>query len=60
MLDKVITDAGCVLQVKKGLTLKTWFENEDLSLKGIAYEIFGVGMVAPGFGWVASLGNYTA
>lgn len=59
MLDKNLTDAGCVLQVKKGLTLRTWFENEDLSLKGIAYEIYGAGMVAPGYGFVASLGNYT-
>jgi hypothetical protein len=60
MLDRNITKAGCVLQKKKGLTLKTWFENEDLSLKGIAYEIYGVGMVAPGYGYVASLGGYTA
>lgn len=59
MLDKNLADAGCVLQVKKGLTLRTWFENEDLSLKGIAYEIYGAGMVAPGYGFVASLGNYT-
>ena len=56
LLDKNLTDAGCVLQTKKGLTLKTWFENEDLSLKGIAYEIYGAGMVAPGYGFIASAG----
>lgn len=60
MLDKNLTGAGCVLQVKKGLTLRTWFENEDLSLKGVGYEIYGVGMIAPGYGFVASLGGYTA
>jgi hypothetical protein len=57
MLDKGLTDAGCVLQKKAGLTLKTWFENKELSLLGVAYEIYGAGMVAPGYGWVASPGS---
>lgn len=57
LLDKTLTDAGCVLQTKKGLTLETWFEKEDLSLKGLAYEVYGCGFVAPGYGFIASPGS---
>ena len=56
MLDKSLTGAGCMLQKKKDITLRTWFENAELSLKGIAYEIYGAGMVAPGYGFIASTG----
>ena len=57
MLDMSLDGAGCILQVKKGLTLKTWFEEAELdSLKGVAYEMYGAGMVAPGYGFVASTG----
>lgn len=55
LLDKTL-DAGCVLQTNKGLTLKSWFDYEDLTLKGVAYEIYGCGMVAPGYGFCYSSG----
>jgi hypothetical protein len=57
MLDKGITDAGCVLQIKKGLSLKTWYEHDELdALKGSAYEIYGVGFTCPGYAVVGSTG----
>ena len=57
MLDMSLEGAGCILQENKALSLKTWFENNELdSLKGVAYEIYGVGFVAPGYGIVASTG----
>lgn len=57
LLDKTIPKAGCVLQKKQGLTLKTWEDNDELSFKANAYEVYGVGMVAPGYGFVASPGS---
>lgn len=55
LLDKSL-EAGCVLQKKRGMSLKTWWENNDLTYKGIAYEMYGVGITAPGYGIVGSAG----
>ena len=56
LLDKSIDDAGVVLQKKQGLQLRNWFENAELTLKGVAYEVYGAGIVAPGYGIVGSTG----
>lgn len=55
LLDKSL-DAGCVLQKKGGLTLKTFWDLNTLSYKGLAYEMYGVGFTAPGYGIVGSAG----
>jgi len=55
LLDKAL-DAGCVLQTKGGLVLKTFWDLNTLAYKGIAYEMYGAGMTAPGYGFVASAG----
>lgn len=55
MLDKTL-DAGVILQMQGGTKLQTWWEYESLSYKGIASEMYGVGVIAPGYGFVASLG----
>jgi phage major head subunit gpT-like protein len=57
MLDLSLDGAGCILQSKKALALHTWFERAELdSLKGVAYEVYGSAMVAPGYGFIASSG----
>lgn len=56
MLDKSL-DAGCLLQKKGALKLQTWWDLNTLSYKGIAYEMYGVGFTAPGYGFVASAGS---
>ena len=56
MLDKTL-DAGCVLQTKGGLNLNTEWDWDILSYKGVAYEMYGAGMIAPGYGFVASPGS---
>lgn len=55
LLDKTL-DAGVVLQNFEGLSIDRWFEPEDLSFRGVAWEMYGVGMVAPGYGIVGSQG----
>lgn len=57
LIDKNLTGAGCVLQTQMGMTLHAWLENDDLTYRGIGYEIYGEGMVAPGYGFVASPGS---
>ena len=58
MLDMSLDGAGCILQENKALSLKTWFERSELdSLKGAAYEIYGVGFVSSGYGIVGSAGS---
>lgn len=55
LLDKTL-DAGCVLQTSKGIELNTWWDWDNLTYKGVAYEIYTAGMIAPGYGFVASAG----
>jgi hypothetical protein len=55
MLDKSL-EAGCILQKKGGLTLKTWWDYNTLAYKGIAYEMYGAGIICPGYGHVSSTG----
>jgi len=56
LLDKT-QRAGCVLQTSKGLDLKTFWDWDTLTFKGLVYEIYGCGMIAPGYGFVASPGS---
>lgn len=56
LLDRKMSDAGAVLQVKKGLTLKTWWENNNEVFRGTLLERYGLGMISPGYGLVGSAG----
>ena len=56
MLDRTL-DAGCVLQTKGGLNLNTEWDWDILAYKGVAYEMYGAGMIAPGYGFIASPGS---
>ncbi len=56
LLDKTMTDAGMILQKKRGLWLKTWWVNENMEYRGAALEMYGVGCISPGYGWVGSQG----
>lgn len=56
LLDKTLR-AGCVLQTSKGLDLKSFWDWDTLTFKGLVYEIYGAGMTAPGYGFVASPGS---
>lgn len=56
LLDRTLNDAGAVLQVKKGLTLKTWWENNNEVFRGTLHERYGVGVISPGYGIVGSTG----
>ena len=56
LLDRKLTDAGAVLQSKKGLTLKTWWENNNEVFRGALHERYGVGIISPGYGIVGSTG----
>jgi hypothetical protein len=56
LLDKTMDDAGVILQNKKGVVLKTWWHNETLAYRGLAYEMYGCGTVSPGYGIVGSAG----
>lgn len=56
LLDRKLQDAGAVLQVKKGLTLKTWWEDNNEVFRGTLHERYGTGIVSPGYGIVGSTG----
>lgn len=56
LLDKTIDDAGCILQTKRGLKLKTWWVNENEIYRGTASEMYGVGFISPSYGIVGSTG----
>lgn len=55
LLDKTL-DAGVVLQNFEDLSIDRWFEPSDLSFRGVAWEMYGCGMVAPGYGIIGSQG----
>lgn len=57
LLDKTLADAGCVLQTKRGIQLKTWWENNNDVFRGACTEMYGVGFISPGYGLVGSLGS---
>jgi phage major head subunit gpT-like protein len=56
MLDMSLDKAGVIMQTKQGLKLRNWLEDDDLTLRGTAYEVYGVGQVASGYGVIASTG----
>jgi len=56
LIDKTMTDAGCILQKKRGLALKTWWENNNDVYRGTATELYGVAFISPGFGIIGSTG----
>jgi len=57
LLDRSIQDAGAILQIKKGLTLETWWEKNNKVFRGTLLERYGAGIVSPGYGIVGSLGT---
>ncbi|MFA6977435.1 MAG: hypothetical protein WC194_12060 [Mesotoga sp.] len=56
LLDRTLTDAGAILQKKRGTWLKTWWVNENQVYRGAALEMYGVGIISPGYGIVGSTG----
>jgi len=56
MLDRSLDKAGVIMQTNQGMALRNWLEDDDLTLRGIAYEVYGVGQTTPGFGVCASTG----
>ncbi len=56
LIDKTMMDAGCVLQVKRGVGLKTWWENNNEVFRGRALEMYAGGFISPGYGIVGSQG----
>ena len=56
LIDKTMTDAGPILQKKRGMWLKTWWVNENQEYRGAALEMYGAGCISPGYGWVGSQG----
>lgn len=56
LIDGTMTDAGCILQTKRGLKLKTWWVNENEIYRGTASECYGVGVISPGYGLIGSSG----
>lgn len=56
LIDKTLEDAGCILQTKRGVTLKTWWVNENQVFRGLAYEMYGAAFISPGYGLVGSAG----
>ena len=57
LLDKTMDDAGAILQTKRGIWLKTWWENNNAVYRGMALEMYGSGIVSPGYGIVGSPGS---
>ena len=56
LIDKTMDDAGAILQKKRGIWLKTWWENNNQVYRGAALEMYGVGVISPGYGIVGSTG----
>ena len=59
MLDKTL-DAGVVLQRQTDVEVDLWRHHESKEFRGSAAERIETGIIASGFGIVASLGGYTA
>jgi hypothetical protein len=56
LIDKALDDAGAILQKKRGIFLKTWWENNNQVYRAAAMELYGVGIVSPGYQIVGSTG----
>lgn len=57
LLDKSLNDAGAILQTKRGMWLNTWWENDNQVFRGQCLEMYGSGVVSPGYGIVGSTGS---
>lgn len=57
LIDKTLTDAGMILQNRQNVVLKTWWEEDDLTMKGTVHERYNVGVISPGYGFVGSPGS---
>ena len=56
LLDRSLQDCGAILQTSKGLMLETWWEKNNSVFRGMAKEMYGAGIVSPGYGIVGSTG----
>lgn len=56
LIDRNMTDAGLILQTKRGLKLKTWWVNENEIFRGAVTEQYQVGFISPGYGSWGSTG----
>jgi phage major head subunit gpT-like protein len=56
LIDDSLEDAGCILQTKKGIMLETEWLLANQIYRGICLEMYGSGVVAPGYKIVGSTG----
>ena len=56
LIDDTLEDAGCILQTKKGIWLETEWIKANQIYRGMCFEMYGSGMVAPGYKIIASTG----
>ncbi len=56
LLDRTMKDAGAILQMKRAMWIRTWWENNNQVFRGAAQEMYGVGIISPGYGMVGSTG----
>lgn len=56
LIDGTLDDAGAILQKKRGLWLKTWWENNNQVYRAAAMEMYGVGIISAGYKIVGSTG----
>lgn len=57
LLDKTISDAGCILQYRGGMKLDTEEDFDTKDWKGTCIEEYTAAFVSPGYGIVGSLGT---
>jgi phage major head subunit gpT-like protein len=57
LLDRTITDAGVFFQRQTAPKMDLWWNEDTLEYRGACYERYGVGIVAPGYGIIGSLGT---
>lgn len=57
LLDRTITDAGCILQYRGGMKLDAEEDFDTKDWKGTCVEEYAAAFVSPGFGIVGSLGT---
>ena len=60
MLDKTQTDAGVIFQRQTEVEIDLWRQYETMEFRALVAERYQTGVIAPGYGIVASLGGYTA
>jgi len=56
LIDDMLEDAGAILQTKKSIWLETEWLKASQVYRGMCFEIYGQGMISPGYKTVGSTG----